>query len=218
MASDVLVTICCLLVSFFIGSIPWGVIVSKVFYKRDVRETGSGNIGFTNSMRSMGKVGGGIVFVLDFGKGVLATALAAFFFSRFASGEPVFAAENLSVFLVSGASCAVVLGHIFSPWLGFKGGKGISTGFGSAFLAMSPLGACFMFASFLIVVLVTKHVSAGSVTAAVEFPFVGMFSHPTSPVAFVFSLIVGVLVVWAHRGNLQRLMDHTEAKIGSDKS
>ena len=129
------------IVSFLLGSIPWGVIVSKLAFHKDIRDEGSGNIGTTNAFRAMGKVGGALVFVLDFGKGLLSGWLAAFVFAPAIAAVPVDAATPdgqllLGIFgnpalnpvglalAVAFAGCT--LGHIFSPWLKFKGGKGIA--------------------------------------------------------------------------------------------
>ena len=123
------------IVSFLLGSIPWGVIVSKLAFHKDIRDEGSGNIGTTNAFRAMGKVGGALVFVLDFGKGLLSGWLAAFVFAPAIAAVPVDAATPdgqllLGIFgnpalnpvglalAVAFAGCT--LGHIFSPWLKFK--------------------------------------------------------------------------------------------------
>ncbi len=192
----------CFVVSFLIGSIPWGVIVSRLFYNKDVRDSGSGNIGFTNSMRSLGKVGGGAVFLLDFAKGLVAVLLAKYLF-----GE--------TYLTVAIATFASVSGHIFCPWLKFKGGKGISTAFGASFVAMSVPVALGLFAVFLLIVLTTKYVSAGSITAAICYPFAGIFTSQDSPQTWVFYFLVAIMVIWAHRENISRIKSGTEHKIKS---
>ena len=129
------------IVSFLLGSIPWGVIVSKLAFHKDIREEGSGNIGTTNAFRAMGKAGGAVVFLLDFGKGVLSGWLAAWVFAPAIAGVAVdgTVAEGQALLAVFGptgvnpvslclalAFAGCTLGHIFSPWLKFKGGKGIA--------------------------------------------------------------------------------------------
>ena len=117
-------------ISFLLGSIPWGVIISKVFYHTDIREHGSGNIGTTNAMRTMGKVGGSAVFVLDFGKGIVSGLIAAAAAAMFGGGMSLSGHVIGYDDFVTVAFLGCVWGHIFSPWLGFKGGKGIAVTFG----------------------------------------------------------------------------------------
>lgn len=214
--TGIIVSIITAIVSFLLGSIPCGVIVSKVFYGKDVRETGSGNIGFTNSLRSMGKAGGAAVFAGDFVKGLLAAALGMWLFPVFFKGS-VPLCLNSAEFLSAVATLFATLGHIFSPWLGWKGGKGISTAFGASFVSMNPLIACGLFAAFLLVVIISKYVSAGSITAAVLFPIAGSIARPHSALAVVCFAIVGVVVIWAHRENFSRIIDGTERKITDKK-
>ncbi len=211
-ATGILVSFVTALLSFLLGSIPCGVIVSKVFFGKDVRESGSGNIGFTNSLRSMGKVGGAVVFVGDFAKGVLAALLGLHVSPLLYSGSVPFCANSID-FLVALATFFATMGHIFCPWLGWKGGKGISTAFGASFVSMNPLAACILFASFLLVVVLTKYVSAGSITAAVLYPLAGFFTRGESPLAVALLAITGLVVIWAHRENISRLMSGTERKI-----
>ena len=127
-------------VSFLLGSIPWGVIVSKLAYHKDIRDEGSGNIGTTNAFRAMGKAGGALVFVLDFGKGLLSGWLAFWFWAPLAGWAEIdyslagatlpATVEGLPVdagaLALALAFAGCTLGHIFSPWLKFKGGKGIA--------------------------------------------------------------------------------------------
>ena len=126
---DLLVAVGLFVAAFLLGSIPFGLIISKVFYHTDLREHGSGNIGTTNAIRTMGKVGGYAVFVLDFGKGLLSGVLAWAFSSWFLPGggfEPGALVTYDTMLAVAFLGC--VWGHIFCPWLGFKGGKGIAGG------------------------------------------------------------------------------------------
>ena len=122
-------------ITFLLGSIPWGVIVSKLAYKKDLRDEGSGNIGTTNAMRTLGKAGGAAVFVLDFGKGLLAGWLAVWVIAPMVAALPAeltvsgglygaFATPALNaVTLVAALAFAgCTLGHVFSPWLGWHGG------------------------------------------------------------------------------------------------
>ena len=214
--SNFFVTIITALASFLLGSIPCGVIVSKVFYGKDVRDTGSGNIGFTNSLRSMGKAGGAAVFIGDFLKGVLAAAIGMWLTPLFFLGSLPFC-SNVGEIFAAIATFSATMGHIFCPWLGWKGGKGISTAFGASFVAMNPIAACCLFASFLLVMLATKYVSAGSLTAAVLYPVAAFLTRSSSLMAATLLGITGLVVIWAHRENIARLRQGTERKIGSKK-
>lgn len=195
-------------VAFLLGSIPWGVVISKVFFHKDLREEGSGNIGTTNAIRSMGKVGGYAVFVLDFGKGVLSGLIA------------LWAAQALGLDDVSRgiALCVVFLGcvwgHIFSPWLGFKGGKGIAVAVGCLFVTFGPVGALLELAIFIVLVALTKYVSVGSMAAALACPLFALYFYGGNWPAWAMCAIAGVTVFWAHRANLKRLLAGEERKLG----
>lgn len=151
-----------LLITFFLGSIPFGVIISRLFFKKDIRNEGSGNIGTTNAMRSLGKIGGGAVFILDFGKGLFSGFLGTVFagmtapLSGYEAGQLVLA---LSFF-------GCVVGHIYSPWLKFHGGKGIAVAIGALFFVFGLLFAVFELVIFAVLVVATRYVSVGSIAAA----------------------------------------------------
>ena len=205
-------------ISFLLGSIPWGVIISKVFYHTDIREHGSGNIGTTNAIRTMGKVGGYAVFVLDFGKGLLSGFLAWVFAWNFLPGGG-FAPGALVNYdtMLAAAFLGCVWGHIFSPWLGFKGGKGIAVAVGCLFVTFGWQGACLELAIFAVLVLATKYVSAGSIAAAAACPLFAAyyFLYATfAPAAWVCTTVAALTVVWAHRENIARLRAGNERRIG----
>ena len=185
-----------LLITFFLGSIPFGVIISRLFFKKDIRNEGSGNIGTTNAMRSLGKIGGGAVFILDFGKGLFSGFLGTVFagmtapLSGYEAGQLVLA---LSFF-------GCVVGHIYSPWLKFHGGKGIAVAIGALFFVVAA-----------------RYVSVGSIAAALACPFFAFYLYwPNLPAACAIS-IAALLVVFAHRENIKRLINHNENRIGSKK-
>ena len=199
------------LVSFLICSIPFGLIVAKCFGV-DVRKTGSGNIGATNVGRSVGAGAAGITLALDVAKGWLCCGLARMIISSLAQVD-VSAIETTQPWgwSVTCVYAACVLGHVFSPWLGFKGGKGISVGFGSA-LGLDWRLAVGLLAVWLVVTLPTRFVSLGSSLAAISltvWSFVFGYSLP----AIAPMLIVSVTVVWAHRENIKRLFKGTEKKF-----
>lgn len=208
------------IVTFLLGSIPWGLIISKVFFHTDIREHGSGNIGTTNAMRTMGKAGGAAVFVLDFGKGLASGFLALFAATSCLPGAGFEPGALISThFVLALATMGCTFGHIFSPWLHFKGGKGIAVAVGALFVSFGPLGACIeLFAIFALLVIVTRYVSVGSIAAAALCPVVAAFLFWGEwPVVALFA-ITGAVVVWAHRGNIERLRSGTERRIGAKKS
>ncbi len=206
--------------SFLLGSIPWGVIISKVFYHTDIREHGSGNIGTTNAMRTMGKVGGSAVFVLDFGKGIASGLIAAWAASVFGGGMSLSGHVVGYDDFVTVAFLGCVWGHIFSPWLGFHGGKGIAVAVGCLFVTFGWAGALLEIAIFAALVVATRYVSAGSIAAAVACPFFAAyyFLYVTfAPAAWVCTTVAALTVVWAHRENISRLRAGNERRIGSKK-
>ena len=153
MFSLVLLAVVC----FLLGSIPWGLIISKSVFHTDIREHGSGNIGTTNAMRTMGKKGGAAVFVLDFGKGLLSGLIALFVLANFIPGAGVAADSPVSAStVVALAFLCCTLGHIFSPWLKFKGGKGIAVAVGCLFVTFGVMGALLEIAVFAVVVAISR--------------------------------------------------------------
>lgn len=198
--------------SYLIGSIPWGVVISRLFFGKDIRSEGSGNIGATNAARTLGKKGAAAVFLLDFGKGLLTGWLGLVCVQHLGDFRP--ALEGLAVAL---AFLGVVWGHIFSPWLGFKGGKGISAAIGNVFFLFGPVGALVEIAVFAAVVAATRHVSAGSIAAAVACPFLALLFFWGQWLAVGVVLVAALTVVWAHRGNIERLRSGTESRIGGNR-
>lgn len=228
------------LVSFALGSIPWGVIISKVFFKTDIRQHGSGNIGTTNAMRTMGKAGGAAVFILDFAKGLGSGALgllvAAYLVTEnpvtslpwltplltFISGDKMLAMQMSTLELAQQVCLAVsflgcVWGHIFSPWLGFKGGKGIAVAVGCLFMTFGFVGAWLELGIFIVLVLATRYVSVGSIAAAAACPFFSLYFFWGNWFSVALCTIAALTVVWAHRANISRLLAGTESRIGSKK-
>lgn len=217
MAQNILTLIVMFVVTFLLGSIPFGVIVSKLFYHTDIREHGSGNIGTTNAMRTLGKVGGVSVFVLDFSKGVLSGCLAGVFFNFMAPLADFASSIPSYDFVFSIAFLGCVWGHIFSPWLHFKGGKGIAAAVGCLFVGFGFVGAWLEIAIFAVLILITKYVSVGSMAAAFACPFFAMYYFSGDWPAILLCAITGLTIVWAHRGNIARLRDGVENRIGGKK-
>ena len=195
-------------VSFLLGSVPWGLVISKAFFGKDLRSEGSGNIGTTNAIRSMGKAGGYAVFVLDFGKGLLSGLIAL------AIANAAGADGALRGVALAAAFFGCTYGHIFSPWLGFKGGKGIAVAVGCLFVTFGPVGAVIELAIFAVLVVVTKYVSVGSMAAALACPLLALWFYWGNWPAWALCAVTGLTVFWAHRGNLARLRAGEERKLG----
>jgi len=200
-----------LIITFLLGSVPWGLVISKVFYGKDLRDEGSGNIGTTNAIRSMGKIGGYAVFLLDFGKGLLSGFVGTWIGAAFGLDA---AGTHLATAI---AFFGCTYGHIFSPWLGFKGGKGIAVAVGCLFVTFGPVGAIIELLIFAVLVVVTKYVSVGSIAAAFACPLLAIWFFWGNFPGWLFCAITGLTVVWAHRGNIERLRNGTERRIGEKK-
>lgn len=200
------------LAAFLAGSIPFGLLLVRLAGKGDVRQYGSGNIGATNVMRAGGKALGITTLLLDVTKGF----------------APVFLAKYLGLppHLLAFVALAAVLGHMFTPWLRFKGGKGVATALGVA-LAYHPLMVVPSLAAFLGVVAVTRYVSLGSVVAGlVLIPSAAGVFGPwfclQTPETFeswplVAWTILAFLVIQRHSANIKRLLAGTESKLGGGK-
>ena len=194
--------------SYFIGSIPSGYLIARS-QGVDIRQHGSRNIGATNVLRVMGKKWGYLVFLCDSSKGFLAVKLG-FLIAAHSLQSPVLG-EVI-------AAIACILGHNYTLWLGFKGGKGIATS-GGVILALFPIAViCCIAFVWVIVFYSSKYVSLASIAAAVALPFsVFLFVPKTGTefwVVFGFSLLVCVLAVWRHHSNIVRLMNGTETRFG----
>lgn len=201
------------LVTFLLGSVPWGLVISKLVFHKDIRKEGSGNIGTTNAMRSLGKVGGASVFVLDFGKGVLSGFLATVCSSFFIQNASV----EISHLCLALSFAGCTLGHIYSPWLKFHGGKGIAVAVGALFFLYGPLGAVIELVLFALLTVLTRYVSVGSIAAALLCPFLALYFYQGDIVSIAIITFTVLNVVFAHRENINRLMNHCENKIGGKK-
>lgn len=210
---DFPILILILVVGFLLGSLPSGVIIGKVFFKTDIRKQGSGNIGTTNAIRAMGKKGGYTVFLMDFGKGLLSGILGKLLFLHFATQSGAFSMDAVLAFAFLGCGC----GHIFSPWLKFKGGKGIAVSIGCLFITFGVVPALIELASFAVFVIATRYVSLGSIVAAAICPFFALYLFWGDPVAIVPCVAMGLIVIWAHRANIERLIAGNERRIGDKK-
>ena len=229
----------CPLLAFLLGSIPFGLMIAKA-KGIDIRKHGSGNIGATNVFRIVGKKYGLSCLLLDALKGFIPVVIAINLV-RFTGKDPQFhiglldpfalilpAAGQLKVQMVHVLSAlAAVLGHNYSPWIGFKGGKGIATSAG-VLIALMPAAVVLLLFVFLIVLLATRFVAVASMAAAASLPIlthIGARFHKTpegislweagtwNKPLFFFSLVIAILAIWKHRTNIQRLRDGTESKF-----
>lgn len=183
-------------VAFLLGSLPFGAWIVRWRTGEDVRTMGSGNIGATNVLRTTGKMAGILTLLLDILKGVLAVYLA----DRWSEGNPAW---------MSLAAVAVLLGHGFSPFMNFKGGKAVAS-FAGAFAYLTPLPLFCVAILFVLVVWQTKFISMGSIIGAASFPFaVWLILHPEWPVTAA-ALLSGAFIVWRHQSNIERLRAGTE--------
>lgn len=200
-----------LVVAYLFGSIPFGHIIVKVATGRDVRESGSGATGATNVMRTAGKSAGYMTFALDIMKGV-----AAVFVARTLSGVGIMETP----WIVAAAAFAAIVGHVFPVWLGFRAGKGVATGLG-VFLVIAPLAALTSFVIFILVVVLTKYVSLGSIIGSLSMiPLIYLYNGLIWPSEYLLQMEAGVaavagLIVFKHLENIKRLMAGTESKFGS---
>ena len=203
--------------SYLIGSIPFGILVSKIFRGFDIRSKGSGNMGSTNAFRVLGWRLGLLVQVLDIAKGVGAVLLATFLFNGlpFHNATPF---QDITVFkLIAGISA--VLGHVYSCFAGFKGGKGISTAAGML-AAVAPIEVAVAFGLFILVVLLSGYISLGSIGAAIAFPFTMFLRENAFGVNIIgyntmiaFSIVLSSFLIYTHRANIQRLLNCAENRF-----
>lgn len=212
MTALVVSTALCMVASYFICGIPFGLITGRHDHV-DVRKVGSGNIGMTNVARTVGAKAAALTFVGDMGKGLVCMLLSRLVVSLAAFGGDwamldVRGPFALCMTLVF-ACC--VLGHVYSPYLHFHGGKGISVGFGAGLGLFWPIGLG-MLVVFLAFAVPSRYVSLGSIMAAISLP-IQCFAWGMSLVAVLPIVIVACCVIWAHRGNIKKLVNHQENKF-----
>ncbi|MDD2620468.1 MAG: glycerol-3-phosphate 1-O-acyltransferase PlsY [Syntrophomonadaceae bacterium] len=181
---------------YFIGSIPFSYLFTRLFTKQDIRKKGSGNVGATNALRTSGIRVGMIALAGDLFKGV-----AAAYLGRYIGGDIV------------GALCAfmAVFGHCYPVFLGFRGGKGVATAAG-AILVLMPMAFLILLISLVGIAYITRFVSLGSVVAAFMFPLLTIvWGKPWTYI--IISIFIAALVIYRHRGNIERLRNGSEPKI-----
>ena len=205
------------LIAYAIGSISFSIIISKKMAGFDVREKGSGNAGSTNVLRSVGKKAAALNLLGDVLKGVVSIGIAIIL------GNII---PNMNKeLLVQIAGVAVVLGHTFPVFFGFKGGKGVATSLGVILMSNWQIGLiCLVFA--LVLMALTRMVSLGSCGAAILFPVLTLFINTNYTVLtegkpgatyFIYSVILAIFVLYNHRSNIKRILNGTENKLSFKK-
>lgn len=200
-------------IAYFLGSIPFGYLLVLAFHRQDIRETGSGNIGATNVIRSGSRWLGIFTLLLDLGKGLLAVEIGW----QLASGGKAIDTASL-------AALFAVVGHVFPVWLRGKGGKGVATSLG-VFLALAPFPALAALGAFIVVVATTRYVSLASIVGAASFPiwvwimvrFAGL-KYGSGPVFIAAIVLIPAIILIKHVKNIQRLLRGTEFRFGRKES
>jgi glycerol-3-phosphate acyltransferase PlsY len=195
-----------LVAAYLLGGIPWALIIGRGFYKIDVREHGSGNLGATNVMRVLGWKAALATLLLDAAKGALAVYLAKLLVPYQPSGP------DYQQWAMLVATLASMAGHSFSPYIGFKGGKGVATGAG-ALLVLVPLAWPILFLTWVLVIALTRLVSLGSVIIAVEYPLLMLWLYYGDWPLLGFAVVAAGLVIWRHSANIGRILRGTEPRI-----
>lgn len=190
-----------LIFSYFLGSIPFGIIAGRI-KGIDITKTGSGNIGAANVFRILGSTAGSIVFICDFLKGTIPIVIASTFLN-----DPK---------LIVLCGILAVAGHMYSPLIKFKGGKGVATTLG-VLLGIAPLIFLITAAIMILTIALTRYVSVGSIIGAISFSIL-MFISKQPNVYSYSSLIITALIIYKHIPNIKRLMQGAENKIGAKKT
>ncbi|MDD2596431.1 MAG: glycerol-3-phosphate 1-O-acyltransferase PlsY [Candidatus Cloacimonetes bacterium] len=191
------------LFAYLLGSIPVGWIVARLFFKTDIRSKGSGNIGATNALRQFGTAVGLIVLLLDMSKGIIAVLLA----------KSIYGSGTMMVVI---CGLLAILGHVFPIWLKFKGGKGVATAAG-VFIALTPISLLIALLVFIVVVVITRYVSLGSIVAALSLlavNVISIFRQPNKDYALLILVVLIVaMIIYKHKENITRLIRGNENKI-----
>jgi acyl phosphate:glycerol-3-phosphate acyltransferase len=197
--------------SYLLGSIPFGYLLVRIFRGEDVRQSGSGNIGATNVSRTSPALGAATL-LLDALKGTMAVVLSYIVADHIVAGPPTF--EQLAV----GALFAV-LGHVFPVWLKFRGGKGVATGMG-AFLLLAPKAVLIAVGIFIAVVAISRYVSLGSIVAVAVLPLMAWLigEFQVSPAGLALITLASLIILVKHRENLRRLMAGSESRVGAKRT
>ena len=198
----IFLTIGIIIAAYLIGSIPFGIIIARLTQIGDLRKIGSGNIGASNVFRSGNKIAALCTLLLDAGKGFIGVFLAWVLM------------EDTNVTAIVAVAC--VLGHCYPVWLGFKGGKGIATGFG-ALLFLAPYAILLLVTLWFILVAILRIASVGSLVICIATPVLifWLTGAPERTPYTIMSLILAAIIIWRHRSNIRLLIRGKESKIGS---
>ncbi len=188
--------------SFFLGSIPFGYLIVKWTQGRDIRQVGSGNVGATNVLRIAGKTWGVLTLLLDAAKGALAVL-----------GTQILLGTESAMVL---SAVLAVLGHMFTPFLHFRGGKGVATALG-ALLIIAPIAVLLSLLVFLLTVTLSRFISVGSMAAAISFPLWTVLLHYETAVV-ILAVLLAILILWRHSSNVRRLLQGTENHFSWSRS
>ncbi len=189
------------LAAYLIGSIPFGLVIAKLFGLGDIRNIGSGNIGATNVLRTGNKIAAALTLLLDSGKGLFVVMIA-----RYLNGDG-------NVIAITGLLS--IVGHCYPIWLGFRGGKGVATGLG-VFLGFHPLVGAMVCLVWLVTAFLFRFSSLAAIISYTSAPILfALISSPPLPVLTVITAgMIAALAIWRHRGNIKRLFSGTEPRIG----
>jgi glycerol-3-phosphate acyltransferase PlsY len=192
-------------VAYLLGGIPFGIVIGRRFFGVDVSDHGSGNTGATNVFRVLGWKAAVPSALLDIAKGALATLLAIWL------ADPRWGVEWRDWFAIA-AGMSAVLGHMYSPYLRLRGGKGVATA-GGVILVLQPLALALLLLSFVGLIAIVRVVSVASVVAAIEYPILMWLLYADRPAFVIFAVVAAASVVWAHRSNIRRIFRGEEPRI-----
>lgn len=211
-------TLLIVVVSYLLGSIPFGYLLVRIFRGEDVRQTGSGNIGATNVARTGSKGLAVATLLLDALKGYVAVAHVFHFASHHPGHVPDYGPHSVYILAALAGFCAI-LGHMFPVWLRFKGGKGVATAVG-AFLGIAPAAVGISLLLFVAIVAVTRYVSLGSIAGAAAFPVAAWWLNAAtrSPAVLVLMAASSLLIILRHKDNIRRLLAGNENRFGGKKT
>jgi glycerol-3-phosphate acyltransferase PlsY len=216
-----------IIIAYLLGSIPFGYLIVRATEGDDIRATGSGGTGATNVSRRAGISAGVVTLVLDALKGGTAVVVAGGILNvpllHVETGSVLDILENSGLsfqqayWCLWGAAIAAIIGHMFPVWLGFRGGKGVATGVGAGWL-LAPGAVAFAGLVFILIVVVTRYVSLGSIIAAVTIPLFILLKNLISPSlefapVITAATVVALLIIFAHRANIGRLIKGNESKL-----
>ncbi len=195
-------------VSYLLGGIPWALIIGKRLHGIDLREYGSGNLGATNVLRTLGATAAALTLILDALKGAGAVGIATLLVSASRFGTEAHEWGRVVAML------SAVLGHSYSPYIRFSGGKGVATSAGALFV-LTPVVAAIELAVFAAVVATTRIVSLGSLVIALTYPLLVLWFYPDDRPALITITLLAALVIWRHRTNIVRMARGEERKISA---